>query len=70
MLALRTASVVRAARPLVRSYHVENKVNNNLPFKYEGESKTRFTAAFTTVLSVAFAAPFLVSSFAVKKASS
>ncbi|GAA5987950.1 hypothetical protein JCM10908_007285 [Rhodotorula pacifica] len=69
MLAQRTSSaLVRrgpASRRMMQSrlYHVENRVNNNFPFRYEGESKTRFTVGFLTVAAVGFSAPFLACAF-------
>ncbi|BGP32814.1 hypothetical protein JCM10296v2_004598 [Rhodotorula toruloides] len=47
----------------VRQYHVENKVNNNFPFKYEGESKTRFTVGFLVFCALGFGTPFLAVRF-------
>ncbi|GAA5826580.1 hypothetical protein JCM11251_002436 [Rhodosporidiobolus azoricus] len=68
MFALRTAALARGVRPTarnVRAFHVENKVNNNLPFKYEGESKRRFTYGMMTIMSLGFAVPFLAAAFQV-----
>ncbi|BGP48866.1 hypothetical protein JCM10450v2_004745 [Rhodotorula kratochvilovae] len=68
MLSLRSAAALRAARPAVkqqlRAFHIENKVNANFPFTYEGAaSKKRFTVGFVGVLTFAAAAPFLASAF-------
>lgn len=46
-----------------RAMHVENRVNNNFPFRYEGESKTRFTVGFVSVATIGFSAPFLACAF-------
>ncbi|GAA5863929.1 hypothetical protein JCM3774_004421 [Rhodotorula dairenensis] len=46
-----------------RKFHVDNRVNNNFPFRYEGESKTRFTVGFVTFAVVGFSAPFLACAF-------
>ncbi|POY75575.1 hypothetical protein BMF94_1197 [Rhodotorula taiwanensis] len=51
-----------------RAMHVENRVNNNFPFRYEGESKTRFTVGFVSVATIGFSAPFLACAFQLKKA--
>ncbi|BGP25334.1 hypothetical protein Rt10032_c04g1919 [Rhodotorula toruloides] len=66
MLAHRAAAATRASELTLRharQYHVENKVNNNFPFKYEGEGKTRFTIDFLVFCAVGFGTPFLVVRF-------
>ncbi|BGP56043.1 hypothetical protein JCM8202_005188 [Rhodotorula sphaerocarpa] len=73
MLGQRYASVaVRSlARPsplAPRHFHVDNVVNNNFPFRYEGESTRRFTIGFISVALVGFSAPFLAVAFQMKKA--
>ncbi|BGP16918.1 hypothetical protein JCM10213_007363 [Rhodosporidiobolus nylandii] len=63
MLADRSYAAIRAARTgarNIRTFHVDNKVNNNLPFKYEGEASKRFTAGLVGAMSFALGAPFLV----------
>lgn len=42
---------------------MDNKVDNNFPFKYEGASKKRFTVGFVAAFSLAAALPFLVARF-------
>ncbi|GAA6054432.1 hypothetical protein NBRC10513_006016 [Rhodotorula toruloides] len=62
MLAHRAATAARASALTLRharQYHVENKVNNNFPFKYGGESKTRFTVGFLVFCALGFRTPFL-----------
>ncbi|BGO92138.1 hypothetical protein NBRC10512_000869 [Rhodotorula toruloides] len=71
MLAHRATTAARASglvRPLLalrhaRQYHVENKVNNNFPFKYEGKSKRRFTVGFLVFCAFGFGTPFLAVRF-------
>lgn len=46
-----------------RHFHVDNVVNNNFPFRYEGESTRRFTIGFISVALVGFSAPFLAVAF-------
>ncbi|GJN91100.1 hypothetical protein Rhopal_004117-T1 [Rhodotorula paludigena] len=73
MLALRSVAGLRAARPSTlvakRTFHVENKVNNNFPFKYEGDRKRAFTLGFVALLGLGSSVPFLASAFQIKKAS-
>ncbi|KAL7342595.1 hypothetical protein BJY59DRAFT_689782 [Rhodotorula toruloides] len=71
MLAHRATTAARAsglALRHARQYHVENKVNNNFPFKYEGKSKRRFTVGFLVFCAFGFGTPFLAVRFQQKKA--
>ncbi|GAA5854106.1 hypothetical protein JCM8547_008229 [Rhodosporidiobolus lusitaniae] len=72
MLALRTAALARSARPTtrqVRAFHVENVVNNNTPFKYEGASRRTFSIGLAGLMGFGFSVPFIASYYQISKAS-
>ncbi|GAA5978003.1 hypothetical protein JCM11641_004355 [Rhodosporidiobolus odoratus] len=64
MLALQAAArVARPATRHIRQFHVENHVNNNFPFEYEGPSKVKFTAGLIGLFGLGAVAPFLAAGF-------
>ncbi|GAA5868214.1 hypothetical protein JCM1840_006189 [Sporobolomyces johnsonii] len=68
MLAHRTIAAARAARPATlrqqfRSLHVDNTVNNNFPFKYEGAKSKTFTVGLITLVGTGASLPFLVTAY-------
>ncbi|GAA5964117.1 hypothetical protein JCM8115_005348 [Rhodotorula mucilaginosa] len=67
---VRRAQASRLRLAQRRHYHVENRVNQNFPFRYEGEAKTRFTVGFAAFVAAGFSVPFLASAFQLKKAAS
>lgn len=62
-LTLRTLRTIQLRLAQRRHYHVENRVNQNFPFRYEGEAKTRFTVAFAAFVAAGFSVPFLACAF-------
>ncbi|ORY57989.1 hypothetical protein BCR35DRAFT_355425 [Leucosporidium creatinivorum] len=65
-LAARPAQL--GARAQVRHFQVNNVVNNNFPFKYEGASKTKFTVCFWGGMTFAFVVPFVACAYQINKA--
>lgn len=62
-LTLRTLRTNQLRLPQARYYHVDNRVNQNFPFRYEGASKTRFTVGFVAFVAAGFSVPFLACAF-------
>ncbi len=46
-----------------RHYHVDTRVNQNFPFRYEGASKTRFTVGLVAFVAAGVSVPFLACAF-------
>ncbi|GAA5972107.1 hypothetical protein JCM21900_005702 [Sporobolomyces salmonicolor] len=56
-------------RQQLRSLHVDNVVNNNFPFKYEGAKSKAFTVGLITVIGTGASLPFAVAAYQIWKAS-
>ncbi|GAA5891009.1 hypothetical protein JCM5296_007347 [Sporobolomyces johnsonii] len=50
-------------RQQFRSLHVDNTVNNNFPFKYEGAKSKTFTVGLITLVGTGASLPFLVTAY-------
>lgn len=62
-LTLRTLRTNQLLLAQARHYHVDNRVNQNFPFRYEGASKTRFTVGFVAFVAAGVSVPFLACAF-------
>jgi hypothetical protein len=48
---------------MARSFHVDNVVGNNTPFKYEGAARKTLGFKITALMGFGFAVPFIASGY-------